>query len=180
MILLDILTASLFLGLPVMLVSWWVLNKLYDDGKLERSSDSKSVSKGLKSLKRSWKDEKDSAGFLEKRWMKFGGGFYGLTALLTFIWIEITGAFDFVFNFPGFEALFRDGVISFLVSVLINQVQNFVTAFLWFFYWPDEGTDRHLLVWVLVPYGAYWLGMQLASREWDDWLDLYDDWRYRD
>ena len=37
--------------------------------------------------------------------MKFGGGFYGITAVATLILIEIADLFSFINDFPGAAAL---------------------------------------------------------------------------
>ena len=42
----------------------------------------------------------------------------------------------------------------------MNQVGNVVSAFVWFAYWPSET----MILWVLVAYFGYRLGMELAKQ----------------
>ena len=85
----------------------------------------------------------------------FGSGFYGLAGLWTFTIIEIGDFFSFIWNFPGIGVLFEDGVLDFIISLLINQLGNFITALLWFGYWP--GDDHSTLIWILIAYLGYWV-----------------------
>ena len=94
--------------------------------------------------------------------MKFGGGFYGVTAFITWIYIELGEAVSFILNFSGFAELFKDGIGSFLIDLMVNQFQNFITAMIWFTYWADG--ERSILVWVVVPYLAYLAGLFAAGK----------------
>ncbi|MDP6413473.1 MAG: hypothetical protein QGG54_00280 [Gammaproteobacteria bacterium] len=102
--------------------------------------------------------------------MWFGSGFYGLAGLWTFAVIEIGQFFGFIFNFPGFSVLFGDGLIAFLVDLGLNQLSNVIQAFVWFSYWPSDS----IIIWILVAYLGYWVGVELARRHVelpiDDWL----------
>ena len=102
--------------------------------------------------------------------MKFGGGYYGITAVATLLLIEASDLFQFIFNFPGLEALLVDGVVSLIVDVILNQIQNIITAALWFFHWMED--DRHTLIWVGVSYGSYYLGLRLAAHSIEHWIDV--------
>ncbi|MDP6096761.1 MAG: hypothetical protein QGG67_12390 [Gammaproteobacteria bacterium] len=92
----------------------------------------------------------------------FGSGFYGLAGLWTFTIIEIGDFFSFIWNFPGIGVLFEDGVLDFIISLLINQLGNFITALLWFGYWP--GDDHSTLIWILIAYLGYWVGVEAARK----------------
>jgi hypothetical protein len=170
MLIIEFFIASFHLGLPVLLFSWWMMCRLYAAGLLNRDEPTKDVKLSLKALKKNWKKDDTTAGYLEKRWMKFGGGFYGLTALLTFVWIEASEAVTFIFNFPGLATLLKDGVISLLVNTFVNQIKNFVVAIVWVTYWPAE--NRYMVIWILVPYAGYFAGLKLASRELQAWQNL--------
>ena len=130
---------------------------------LDVAGDRKSTSAELKQIKKSHKQDKDKdkqQHYLFSKWMWFGSGFYGLAALWTFIVVEAVDLFNFVFSFPGFATLFGGGIINFLLSVLLNQLGNVVTAFVWFTYWSDSAMP----VWILVAYVGYMAGMSAAKR----------------
>ena len=109
---------------------------MFISGELDRQSDRKGIERGVKKIKASFKDEKKRT-FAEKsktdlvfeKWMYFGSGFYGLAALWTLVVIEVSELIGFVFNFPGFDVLFGDGLIAFLFNLAMNQLSNLVSAF---------------------------------------------------
>ncbi len=161
MIILDFLWALLAFGLPVGITSWALLHRLYRSGALDRDSNRGAMKIELKKLKQNWRDDKQVArGFFENKWMRFGGGFYGIAALTTFIMIELGGAVSFVFDFPGFTELLKDGLISFVINVLINQFGNFISALFWFAYWADGGAS--IFIWIIASYLGFLAGNQLA------------------
>jgi hypothetical protein len=170
---LDILNAVFKLGLPMAGVSWFLFHRLYGQGNIDRSADRKAIKTHVQSLKANFKAEKKSrkqadtklprshADIVFDKWMWFGSGFYGLAALWTFAVIEVSDIFNFIFNFPGLGGLLSEGLIELIISMAINQVQNIVTAFVWFSFW-----DAHSIpLWVVIAYGGYWVGVEIARRE---------------
>ncbi|MFT4887940.1 MAG: hypothetical protein ACJAY7_001093 [Pseudohongiellaceae bacterium] len=176
MIVLEFVEAALWLGLPMAGLSWFLFSWLYNNGDIDREADQKSTKEQLKTLGKSFKKEKkltdqSQAAYVYGRWAAFGGGFYGLAALWTFVVIEVSQSISFVFHFPGFAELFEHGLISFAVELLINQLGNIVSAFVWFAYWPSDT----MIIWVLVAYLGYRLGVKLAKQE--KQLDIDELWR---
>ncbi len=147
---------SFALGAPIALLTWYLFSRLYDRGQLDVLEDPKASFKALK--ERTRKEGNTDENIVQRRWMKFGGGYYGLTALWTLVVIEVVDFIQFVVGFPGFAALFADGVIAFIIGVLINQLKNIIAAFIWFGYWDD------VLVCIAVSYIGYLLGMTAAQR----------------
>lgn len=145
------------LGIPVALLTWYLFSRLYDLGHLNNEQKPQDAFKELK--KRSKKEGLIDDNFLQKRWMKFGGGYYGLTALWTFVVIELSELTQFIGNFPGFDSLLADGVFTFVINVLVNQLMNVIAAFVWFTYWSEL-----VLACLAVSYGGYLLGMHAAQR----------------
>jgi hypothetical protein len=100
----EIFRAALFAGLPVGVVSyllfWWALRSEY----LERTTNlkhfakevsrlSKMHSKNKKKNRNDKKGKESEAGGVKmnpvhNKWIKFGGGFYGVVALMTFVIVE--------------------------------------------------------------------------------------------
>lgn len=167
----DILLALIKLGLPMAGLSWLLFHWLYSAGEIDRDADQAAIKANLKDMKKGFKKEairsgnflhKWGANFLRNKWMCFGGGFYGAAALWTLVVIELTDFFSFVRDFPGFAALFEDGVIAFLLNMMTNQIGNFVDAFVWFDYWPEA--SQSLVLWAIIAYLGYWAGMNLARR----------------
>ena len=159
---LDIIEAAIKLGIPMVVLSWLIFSWLYRDGKLDRQAGRKDIAANVKQMKTSFKSkDKQKTNYVYDKWMWFGSGFYGLAALWTFIIVEISQFFSFLFNFPGFESLFGEGLFNFLVALALGQLGNIINAFIWFVYWSDDGS---ILVYFLVAYMGYWCGVELAKR----------------
>jgi hypothetical protein len=174
----EILRALLLLGLPMFVLSWFLFFRLYQRRALDRADDEKTSREKLKALKKQVKERGVADDLLQHRWMKFGGGFYGAAALWTFVVIELTDVRRLLVDFPGFAALFDDGIISLVVGIFVNQIQNFVSAMVWFVYW---GSDGSMLAWVAVAYGGWLTGVSLArlgaeASEPDDWMRSAREW----
>jgi hypothetical protein len=168
---LDLLQAIILLGVPMVALSWFLFSWLFSSGEIDRDDDHKVISTRLKKLKKSVaKKESQNTNYVYDKWMWFGSGFYGLAGLWTFAVIEIAQFFGFIFNFPGWAVLFEDGLIGFAVNLLINQLGNVISAFVWFSYWPADS----IIIWVLIAYLGYWSGVEMARRNMqlpvDTWL----------
>ncbi|PCH60845.1 MAG: hypothetical protein COC19_05400 [SAR86 cluster bacterium] len=159
----SILRALFVLALPVAVISWFLFNSLYSKGEIDRDLGLKAVRVNLKKLKQVYKEDKSAnKDYIFRRWMSFGGGFYGVAGMWTFAKIEVLELLSFIFLFPGFAKLFENGVIRLIVDLAINQFANFIAALLWFSHWPRDSEST--LVWVLIAYLGYLLGMHLARR----------------
>jgi len=166
----DLFEALIKLGIPMIALSWFIFSWLYNSEKIDREAGRKAISSHVKTMRKSFaskeKDEKErdgtkEANYIYDKWMWFGGGFYGLAGLWTFAVIETTQLFSFVFNFPGISILLQDGVVSFVVTLLLNQLGNVISAFVWFAYWDIDS----VFVSLLVAYFGYWAGVELARRD---------------
>ena len=172
MIALEVLEAVFKLGLPVFILTWLLIHRLYRAGKITEGADHKAVKSTLKQLKKGWnKEDRARSDFVQNKWMRFGGGFYGVTALATFIIVEVTDALSFLWNFPGIDELLESGVVSFVIGILTNQLETFITSLIWFGYWASD--DQTLLIWVITPYLGYLAGLKLASKGLNDLKRLF-------
>ena len=154
----EAIIAILQLGLPVALMSWILLSRLYLSGELDPDQDSDEMDDMLEDL---GEESEKKRGYIESKWLQFGGGFYGTTAFYTFIVIEFIDIKNFLSDFPGWQELTANGLISLAVDLFVNQITNFVSAMIWFTYWGDEGRT---ILWVLIAYLGYLAGMQMAKR----------------
>lgn len=147
------------------------IKKTYKHDKAEQAKQRKKVKPSLKEKLQNFNfmranesqtdQANDSANMIFDRWMWFGSGFYGLAALWTFIIVEVQDMFRFVFAFPGFAEIFKHGVVQAIIDLVLNQLMNIFSAFVWFNYWSDAS----LLTWVLVAYVGYLAGLQVAKYQ---------------
>lgn len=167
------LEATIKLGIPMVVLSWVIFTRLYGGGELDRKANKKSIGAEVKNMKKSFKKKKDggTSNYMVEKWMWFGSGFYGLAGLWTFVVIEATDLFRLILNPSLIPDSLDDGLVSAVVNLAVNQLSNFLTAFVWFGYWPDEGT----VIWLLVAYAGYWIGVELARRgdelPFQEWLN---------
>jgi len=186
---LDILEAMIKMGIPLMLMSWWAFSALYRANLIDKSADRKRTEKAVASYRKELKaaekakkkalkssafksssvdddhlDQFDPSNtdFWITKWMRFGGGFYGLAALWTLLVLEAQELWQFAWSLPTFITDFSGGLIDLLVMFLQNQIMNIVTALSWIVKWT-EGFSLTLLI---VAYLGYSGGIQLAKR-WD-------------
>jgi hypothetical protein len=164
-LILDFLLACALLGLPMVVASWFLFSWLFGNGSVNREMDRKTLHASLKKVKKKLSaGDGDSPGkrarFIYDKWMWFGSGFYGLAGLWTFAVIEIGQFFAFMFDAQSWSTLLDNGLISFLISFALNQLGNMLQGLVWFTYWPADS----MLLWVLVAYLGYWLGVELARR----------------
>ena len=152
------------LGLPVTALTWLLFYRLYSRGELARDADHKSIDASLKEIKKSAKESKETSdSLLHAKWMKFGGGFYGVAAAWTLIYIEISGIVGVILHPSVIEGMFRKGIVNLIVQQINGQVTTLVDAAIWFSWWPEKGHGP--IVWFVVAYVAYIAGLNLARFE---------------
>ena len=159
----DLLLAVLFLGLPLAAISWFLFSWLFNNGDLDRELDAAALKASIKKMKKSTltgAKPRSTTRFVYDKWMWFGSGFYGLAGLWTFAVIEFAQFLTALANIASWGELLDDGLVSFLISFAINQLSNMLQGLVWFTYWPSEST----LLWVLVAFVGYQLGLLLAKR----------------
>ena len=156
--------AILEIGLPVAVLSWLLFYRLYSRGELARDADRKAIGASLKSIRKAQKETKaPSDSLLHAKWMKFGGGFYGVAAAWTLIYIEASGVVGVIAHPSTVPDMFRDGIGGFIAQQINGQVNTFVDAVTWFNWWPGRGHNP--IVWLGVAYVAYIAGLELARFE---------------
>ena len=149
---LDLLSAIFHLGLPVALITYFVFRRLYLRGDLDHNHNYNAIKASLKEIKQQRRDKNEKGhyeDYLHNKWMQFGGGFYGVAAVWTFIEIEIEDTYHFVVDFPGLDVLLENGVIGLIIGFFVNQITNFIQALVWFAYWIDQ-PERSFIAWFAV------------------------------
>jgi hypothetical protein len=118
----------------------------------------------LKTIRKAEKESKEkSDSVLHSKWMKFGGGFYGVAAAWTLIYIEVSGIINVVFHPSVVKDVFNNGLVSFITNQITGQIATLVDAATWFSWWPGKGHSP--VVWFVVAYVAYIAGLNLARYE---------------
>lgn len=160
----ELLHAIFELGLPVAALTWLLFYRLYSRGELVRDADHKAIDASLKEIRKTEKESKETSdSLLHAKWMKFGGGFYGVAAAWTLIYIEASGIVGVILHPSVLRDMFRNGIVHLIVQQITGQVTTLIDAAIWFTWWPDKGHGP--ILWFVVAYVAYMAGLNLARYE---------------
>lgn len=179
-ILTEIFRALLMVGLPIclftLLMVWWALHRKH----FRETSNFNSLEREIKAMSKSKKNNNEneiktnpghsSYDLIHKKWMKFGGGFYGIVALFTWLVIEATDIAQMVINFGGFIKFLQNINIGLFIHVFIEALINFIVAIIWPVYWLKQIDTNQAWLWFIAAYFGYWLGIKLA-QELNHWLN---------
>ena len=172
----EFIKAAFIAGIPVALTSyllaWWALKNNYFGtidgvGVKGLEQEVKRLTKARK--KKKGKDEPaepnpPKMNPVHNKWLSFGGGFYGVVALLTYALVELNEVRDFISNLGGLTQWLSNISIDTIINFLIDSLKNFVIAISWPWYWMTEISSRQPWIWFLVAYGAYWAGTRFALQ----------------
>ena len=160
----TLLYALVTAGLPLFLLTFAVVTWALHAGRLSGGTV-RAVQESMRALGDAQKDRKtrEKVDPVTHQWLRFGGGFYGLVALYTWVLIEwdevasfLSGVWRLVFR------LELGAVIHLAVNLFIESIMNFVVAIAWPAYWLSDYREPWLLL--VAAYGGYWLGIQAAGR----------------
>jgi len=147
-------------GLPLFVLAfalvWWALFRGRVEGETFKDLQQSMVDLGKRHKDKETPDKVDPA---LGKWFSFGGGFYGLVALYTWIRIEWDDVFAFITSLDDLVLRFDIGV---LIRLFIESIMNFVAAIAWPVYWLR--TADNPWIWFGVAYAGYWLGVHAARR----------------
>ena len=161
----DLVKAIFYAGLPVQIFTFLMVYYAYHKGYLASGIAIQDDFKDKKNLdKKLSKTNKKNLLFLHSKWVTFGGGFYGLVSLLTFIYIELEQTLQFLINATGLQSFIDLLTFSAILGMIIDSFINMLTALLWFSYWPKVFDMDNIAIWFIATYIGYRLGANLAQR----------------
>ncbi|GHF17843.1 hypothetical protein GCM10017044_10370 [Kordiimonas sediminis] len=111
------------------------------------------------------KQDRKTGDYTIDKWLSFGGGYYGVVALLTFILIELEQAIEFLTDWDAIVRYFSTFGINTLVQFLINQIQNFVQAIIWPVEYIQEYQPLEWAILFAVTYGAFRIAQAYAKQK---------------
>lgn len=97
----EAIEGILKLGLPVALISWFVVRRLYARGELHRGGGQKELEKQIEGIKAVEVDFRKPDELLRNKWLQLGGGFYGAAGLWTLFVLELADLAQLFSAFPG-------------------------------------------------------------------------------
>lgn len=169
----ELLKVVFFSALPVSLIAYLVVSRAILSNRLGHFSDNKSLKSAMKEMSQKHKEDKKaktdlkgSSHLLVNKWLNFGGGFYGLMALITYAVIEIKEIIGFFINLfdLNWSQVWSSVSIKMLVDLFVAAIMNLVDAIVWFKYWDREIDMKNGWLWLIAAYLGYLLGARLAKK----------------
>ena len=167
----EILWAALLVGAPVAAFTLALVRWALQRGHLKESTDTGALRRELKAMSGSARKKKKKTDVeqpeklhpLQKKWAKFGGGFYGVVAFFTYIVIEVREVIDTITHLGGFIDFLANLGLNLIIQMLVQAVLNFVNAMIWPAYWMQRIETHQVWVWFGMAYAGYWCGLKLAQ-----------------
>lgn len=158
----SFITSLLIIALPLGAMSFAIYyylltkNHIKGDGSLRDMRDA-----ARKSTRDRRKDK--SHNVFERKWFRFGTGYYGIMALLTFVIYEYQDTVTYWSQPNAFQNFIDAFGIGPIINFFVNQIMNFVSAFLWPGYWIRSMQGMQIIIWFAVTYGCYLGGVSGAK-----------------
>ena len=155
-----ILKAALPVGAFSLGMIYWGLHL----GHIDRPDQVSDFHKELKRMSKERKKDKGKKKYnpVHKKWFVFGGGFYGIVALMTYALVEWYELVDFLGGLNGFGDLISRLNINLFIGIFVEGLMNFIVAVTWPVYWISEIETNRLWLWCVAAYGGYYAGSALA------------------
>lgn len=155
----EFFRALAVVGIPVFVLTyalaWWGLKR----GLFSETGGLDALNREIKALGKLEKGQRSGSNPLHDKWFRFGGGFYGVMALLTYVLVEWGEVRELLGRLDDLVLRFDIGV---LVTFFISSLTNFIAAVTWPVYWVDIARG-HLWTWFITAYAAYWVATRLAQ-----------------
>lgn len=165
----QLIIAFISTALVSLLLHYFVFKQYGVDAIDENNKDDKILNKQIK------EDNFSPQNVLMSKWMAFGGGFYGVVAVLTYIVVEFREVVDFFTSEGSLVETIVSLGIGDLVNLFINSIMNFVTAISWPAYWLNKTEGHSAWVWFLVVYSGYLTGQFFAKNAINPYEEGHDD-----
>lgn len=151
----DIIKAIVIAGIPIAVISYYFI--IWTTSRIEiKAKNAKQLKLELKGTKVDKTPEDNMVQhMLHKKWLRFGGGFYGVLTFITYIHIEVYQLVQFVANFPGFQPFVDSLGFSTIIWFFIEALTNLITAFMWPIYWFRFLPIDSFWIWFIVVFFAH-------------------------
>ncbi len=161
----------LLAGLPLLVISFVLFAWGYKTNRVKPDADivddPEAISDDIDAeIKRDITRQEKSGSFIFDKWFEFGGGFYGIMCLVTFIHVE---ALDVIELSSALFAVENSGslielIIKSIMQLIMQSFMNFFTAFFWWNHWANilpipAGAG---FTWLICSYVGYVVGQWSA------------------
>lgn len=137
-------------------LAWWGLRR----GMFSETGGVDALDREIKAMGKLKGDERPRSNLVHEKWLKFGGGFYGVVGLITYAWVEAGEIMDLL---AGLRALVLQFDLGVLVNFFVDSFKNFITAIAWPAYWLSRVASSQPWLWFIAAYAGYWAGVRVAQ-----------------
>lgn len=99
--------------------------------------------------------------FIDK-WLDFGGGYYGVVAVVTLLFIEIGELRQFISEWQDLDTFVQSLGIGWLINFFIEQFMNFISAAIWIVHYIGDYSAVQVAIFIGATYAAYNIARKLA------------------
>ncbi len=163
----EIINSILMSGIPILLITFGLFAWAYKTGLISQENDPfEQLNNKLEELSASEPESKKSSNFVMDKWIEFGGGYYGVMALVTFFHAEFYDGMEIIAELSQIDnqGSLLNGFINFAIEFFVESFTNIFLAFSWWNYWDGILPIEKGIVWLIVTYAAYLTGEWLAKR----------------
>ena len=169
--LVELFRASFLVGVPIAVFTFLLVRWALRGGHFKQLVDTRALKREIKAMSRTdkkktkaaRKEERSKLHPVQRKWAKFGGGFYGIVAFFTYIVIEAMDIFTTIASLGGFIDFLRHLSFDLIIRMLVEALTNFISAMVWPVYWMGRIETQQVWVWFLMAYAGYWAGLKLAQ-----------------
>ncbi len=153
-------------GIPVFALSvavlYWI-NYRSQASQEKRANRDKDIAQSPSDDDAADSQETDKTDFLHKKWVQFGGGFYGMLGLLTYLVVEWNELIELLGNVGQFELTVGNIISELVIKFLVESLINLITALTWPIYWLGKLGSTSAWMGLLAAYLGYWAGEKLVK-----------------
>ncbi|MBE1299242.1 MAG: hypothetical protein GJ680_04970 [Alteromonadaceae bacterium] len=102
--------------------------------------------------------------FIDK-WLDFGGGYYGVVAVVTLLFIEIGELRQFIADWQDLDTFIQSLGIGWLINFFIEQFMNFISAAIWIVHYIGDYSAFQVGIFIGATYVAYNISRKLARAQ---------------
>ncbi len=163
----EIINSVLMSGIPILLVTFGLFAWVYKTVAISSENDPiEQLNNKLEELSASEPKSHKPSNFVMDKWIEFGGGYYGVMALVTFFHAEFYDGMEIIAELSQIDSQgsLLNGFINFALEFFVESFSNIIVAFTWWNYWDDILPIEKGFIWLIVTYVAYLTGEWLAKR----------------
>lgn len=165
----DIVDAVLLAGIPLLIISFMLFAWGYKTNKIAPEEETPDqVESDPDDLTKKITEEPKTGNFIFDKWFQFGGGYYGVMCMITFLHLELGELIELgtqLYNATGLGSLIQL-LIQSAIQLFLESILNLINAFLWWNHWANilPIPAGRGFTWLICSYVGYSVGQFLAVK----------------